>query len=415
MLSENQIEQLVERLVNRIELVNTYFLTKIGESIKAIRKLTPTQAQQLVNILKYGGNYQDIISEISRLTNLDIKEIDEIFYQFAKKDQKFYKQFYEYRNKPFIPIDENIALKSQVLSLANITKKEMANFMQTGALGYSIKDLDGKTVFYGLQETYNRVLDEALLNVGQGKETFDGAMTRIMKDIGGSGLKTLDFQNGRSIRLDSMVRQHLQSALRDLHNNIQEQFGKEFGSDGIEISVHSNPAPDHAETQGRHFSNKEYNKLQTIGVAKDYTGKTINMHRELVKTEASSLSFRPISQYNCYHYIFAIILGVNKPNYDEKELQDIIDQSNEKIEIDGKEYTKYECSQLQRNLERRIREQKDIQILAKASDNQDLIYESQQKITQLTKKYKELSEISGLPTKMDRLRVSGYKRVAIKK
>lgn len=408
MLSENQIEQLTERLVNRIQLANTYFLEEIGKSVKKLRGLTPTKAQELVQILKYGGNYQEIIDKISQLTNLDIKEIDEIFYQFAKKDQSFYKQFYEYRNKPFIPIQENETLKRQVLSLANITKQEMANFMRTQALGYSIKDSDGVTRFVGLQDTYSRVLDEAILNVGTGVDTFDNAMSRIMKDIGGSGLKTLDFKSGRSIRLDSMVRQHLQGALRELHNQNQELFGKEFGSDGVEISVHSNPAPDHAEVQGRQFSNEEFQKFQNNQDSKDYTEKVFTANFD-------GHDRRSISQYNCYHYIFAIILGVSKPNYNEKELRDIIEYSKEKIEIDGKEYTRYECSRLQRGLERRIREQKDIQILAKASGNETLMMESQYKINQLSRKYKQLSDVSGLPTKMDRLRISGYRKVSVKK
>ena len=60
MITEEQIELLVERLLNRIEEANTYFLMKMGSSIKKIRELTPTQAQQLVNILKYGGNYEEI-------------------------------------------------------------------------------------------------------------------------------------------------------------------------------------------------------------------------------------------------------------------------------------------------------------------------------------------------------------------
>ena len=42
----------------------------------------------------------------------------------------------------------------------------------------------------------------------------------------------------------------------------------------------------------------------------------------------------------------------------------------------------------------------------------ELIDESQQKITRLTKKYKELSDVSGLPTKMQRMRVPNYRRVA---
>ena len=61
-----------------------------------------------------------------------------------------------------------------------------------------------------------------------------------------------------------------------------------------------------------------------------------------------------------------------------------------------------------------VRKQKDAQIIAKASDNMKLVKESQEKITALTEKYRELSEASGLPTKMQRMRVSGYKRTKVK-
>ena len=123
-------------------------------------------------------------------------------------------------------------------------------------------------------------------------------------------------------------------------------------------------------------------------------------------------SYRPISEMNCYHRIFSIILGVSRPIKTDEELQQIRDENNKGFELDGKHYTNYHGTQLQRGLERKIREQKDIQILAKASNNTELIAESQSNITALTKKYKELAEISGLPTKAERLRVSGYKRVA---
>ena len=72
----------------------------------------------------------------------------------------------------------------------------------------------------------------------------------------------------------------------------------------------------------------------------------------------------------------------------------------------------YEGTQLQRKLETQIRKAKDQQIIAKASDNEELIYKSQDKITILTDKYKELSKVSGLSTRMDRMRVSQYRRKA---
>ena len=68
-------------------------------------------------------------------------------------------------------------------------------------------------------------------------------------------------------------------------------------------------------------------------------------------------------------------------------------------------------SQIQRRLETSIRKQKDLQIIGRASGNKEIVENAQRKITELTHKYKQVSDISGLPYKRDRLRVSNYKRV----
>ena len=408
-MNEETIELLTERLVNRINKANEFFLIKIGESVKKIRGLTPTQAHQLVQILKYNGNYEEIVNEILRLTNLNIQDIDAIFNEMAKKNYEFAEQFYKYRGVEYVPYNQNKALIRKVNALASITKQEMFNYARATNLGYSIKDLQGNIKFVGLKETYDRILDTAVLNVGTGVDTFDNAMSKIMKDIGGSGLKTVDYASGRSIRLDSAARMHLKGALRTLHNEIQKQVGEEFDFDGYEISVHSNPAVDHEKTQGRQFSIEEYEKLNNGLEAKDYKGNTYTLDHD------HKNGFRPISTMNCYHYVFSIVLGVNKPEYSEEQLQKIIDDNDKGAIIDGKHYTNYEITQLQRSFERKIRKQKDIQILAKASGNKELVKESQDRITQLTNKYKEISKISGLPTRMDRLKVAKYRRISAKK
>jgi len=409
MISEEQIELLVERLLNRIEEANTYFLMKMGSSIKKIRELTPSQAQQLVNILKYGGNYEDIIREIAKYTDLNIKDIDDIFSNYAKKDQLFYEKFYQYRNIPFVEYEQNEALKRQTEALANIVKNEMYNFTRANVLGYTIRDINGRVQFMGLRETYNRVLDEALLNVGQGKETFDSAMSRIMKDIGGSGLKTIQYESGRSIRLDSAIRMHLKGRLRELHNENQKILGAEFDSDGYEISVHSNPAIDHEKVQGRQFSLAEYDRLNSGLEAKDYKGNTYTLDHD------NKNGYRPISELNCYHYIFSIVLGVSEPEYSDKQLKEIIDSNNKGFEFEGKHYSLYDGEQLLRKVELELRKSKDTQILAYSSNNTELVGEMQSRITQLTSKYRDILKASGLKSKIERAKVSGYRRVNIAK
>lgn len=405
MLSERIIEQLTERLVNRIEKGNAYVLEQIGKSINKIGTLSPSKAQELAQILKYGGSYEKIVNRLAEITNLNVRDIYKIFDEVAKHDYKFAKQFYDYRGIDYIPYEQNIALQNQVKALASITAREYVNISNT--LAFTKKDKFGHIIYTELSRTYQNAIDEAVLAISQGKDTFQDQMYKIIRELGSSGLKTVDYANGRSMRLDSAIRMNIQGALRNLHNETQKILGKEFDSDGVEISVHSNPAPDHEEVQGRQFSNEEFEKFQNNLDSKDYQGKVFTANFE-------GHDRRSISEYNCYHYIFSIVLGVSKSEYTNEQLQEIINDNHKGFELDGKHYSNYEGTQFQRRLETEIRKTKDMQIIARASDSQELIQESQDKITALTHKYKELSDASGLPTKMQRLRVSGYKRVAIK-
>jgi len=424
MISEEQIEQIIEKLVDRIEQANTYFLMQIGKSVKQIKELTPTKALQLANILKYGGKYEDIVREIAKYTGLNIKDIDKIFSAYAKKDQLFYEKFYKYRDIPFVPYEDNIALQNEAMALSNLVKNTMYDFTRASVLGYTIRDLKGRPQFYGLRETFNRVIDEAVLNISQGKDTFDSAMYNILKDIGGSGLKTIEYQSGRKVRLDSAVRTYLKDNLNLLHNEMQEIYGEEFKYNGIEVSHHPNAAPDHIDTvDGKQFVlvDKIQEQIKD-GTEQEIKQEDIRGNQVKVKGKTyqdfnvinNSLD-RQVSTLNCRHTTFSIIVGISKPEYTEEQLKADKQKNMNGFDFDGKHYTMYEGTQLQRNIEKAIREQKDTQILAKASGNNELIADSQQKITQLTHKYRELSNMSGLPTKMERARVSGYKRTKIPK
>ena len=53
MLSQEVEEKLVDYLINRIEDTNSNILKKIGQTIKYMSTLTPSQAYQLGQLLKY--------------------------------------------------------------------------------------------------------------------------------------------------------------------------------------------------------------------------------------------------------------------------------------------------------------------------------------------------------------------------
>ena len=159
MIDERLIDKLVERLVDRIEEGNTYTLQKIGESIKKIGTLSPSKAQELGQILKYGGNYDKIVEKLAKITDLNVKDIYEIFEEVAKSDYAFAKQFYDYKGVKYIPYEQNIALQNQVKALARITANEYVNFSNTLAF---TKRVNGRVVYTDLARTYQDVIDKAV-------------------------------------------------------------------------------------------------------------------------------------------------------------------------------------------------------------------------------------------------------------
>lgn len=408
MLNNNQEEQLVQLLIDRINALNEDILEIIGNRIKEIGEMTPTQVHQINQMLMYNTDIDRIVQKLAEVSGMNVNDIYSLFEYSAKTNQDFARQFYKARGISYIPYAQNKALKDQVRAIAEITAKEYANISRTTAIGYTLKDLQGNVTFKDISSVYKDTIDKAILNVSQGKTTYQQEMRNAIKQIGQSGLKTIDYESGRSMRLDSAIRMNTLGGLRKLNNQVQEQFGEEFDSDGVEISVHTAPAEDHAEVQGHQFSNKEFKKLQETGIAKDYNGEIIDIHYKG--------NYRPISEYNCYHRPFRIVLGISKPLYTKRQLEEIKEKNNDGFNFDGKHFSMYQGTQLQRLIERRIREQKDIQILAKSSGDKELTLQSQTKITQLTTKYKQLCNVSGLPNQLKtRASVIGYKRINVAK
>ena len=403
MLNSNQEEQLVQLLIDRINALNEDILEIIGNRIKEIGEMTPTQVHQINQMLMYNTDIDRIIQKLAEVSGMNVNDIYSLFEYSAKTNQDFARQFYRARGISYIPYAQNKALKEQIRAIAKITAKEYANMSRTSAIGYTVKDLKGNLVFKDISSAYKDIIDKAILNVGQGKTTYQQEMRKAIKQIGQSGLKTIDYESGRSVRLDSAIRQNTLEGLRTLTNQIQEQFGEEFGADGVEVSHHINSAPDHIDTvDGKQFS------LNGDRVVKGKLYKDFN-------TVNNSLD-RQVSTLNCRHYIFSIVLGVNKPQYTDKQLEEDKKKNKEGFDFEGKHYSNYEGEQLQRLIEREIRKQKDIQILAKASGDKELTLQAQTKITQLTTKYKQLCNVSGLPNKLKtRASVVGYKRINVAK
>ena len=132
---------------------------------------------------------------------------------------------------------------------------------------------------------------------------------------------------------------NISDGVRQLNASYRDMQGKRFGSDGIELSAHGLCSPDHLPYQGKQYTNKEFERIQ------------------------SSLK-RPFFTMNCHHSKFPIIIGISSPAYSDKELMEIEQKSNEIVKYQlpgGKvvEKSRYEATQDQRRQETKIRRLKD--------------------------------------------------------
>lgn len=391
MQDEKALDKILERFYNRYNKYNTKVLETLGNAVKEFDGIKPSDAHRIAQKLKYGTDIDVLVNELSEITKKSNEEIYELLDKVAKDNIDFAKTYEEAKSKRLINYESNEQLQGIVEAIAKETTKNMANITNTRAIGFTL-DKDGKTIFKPLKRAYNDLIDEAVYNVSTGTQNYQSAMTNVIKQLANSGVRVnenkIQYKSGYTRRIDTAVRQNVLDGVKQTNIKIQEQVGKKLGSDGVEISAHGLCAEDHLDIQGRQFSNEEFEKIQ------------------------DTLA-RPIGTYNCRHFIFSIILGVNEPSYPESLLEEYRRQSTKTINYDGKEYTKYEATQVQRKMETQIRKEKDKQIIAKASGNKDLISESQRNITSYTNKYMDFSKKAGLDVYKERLKVSGYKRVNV--
>ena len=393
MPDDKNLDVVLEKFYNRYNQFNTKILKKMGKTIKLFDGISPSEAHILAQQLKYGTDIDDLINELSTISGKSAIEVQQLLDKVAEENVNFAEAYYKAQNKEFIKYKDNKQLQRYVNAIKNETGEMFYNISKASNIGFVFKDSRGRTIFKPIKDVYNDLIDEAVINVSTGQKDYYSAMRNVINQLADSGVKVHEdsilYKSGYNRRIDSSVRQHILDSVRQTNIKIQEEVGREFGSDGVEVSAHSPCAEDHLPINGRQFSKKEFERIN------------------------SNLD-RPVGWYNCRHFVFSIILGVNKPEYSKKELHQMEIDSKEKIEYEGKTYTKYQATQTQRKLETEIRRQKDRQIIARSSGDKEEIAKAQEKITILTRKYKDFSNNAGLPVYIGRMRVSGYKRVSTK-
>lgn len=404
MLSENSINYLIQPIIDRQESINTFVLNTIASRVGEIGKISPEDLRRLKLLVIFGADIREMNSTLADMSKLQVRDIKGLIKDVAIETHTDAKPLYDYRHKSFVPYDKNIKLQRIVTSIGNQTAQTYTNLSNSKATGFLIRDLKhpGQLKFQSINDTYQTIMDEAIQSVKSGVD-YRVAMRKALKQLADSGIRRLYWDSGYTQRLDTAVRRNLLDAVRQIDQGVEDLIGKETGATGKELSAHINSAPDHEPFQGHQFTNKQYARLQS------------NEDFEDIQSRHFSGVERIIGQWNCRHVARSIIVGVTKPKYTTEQLDKMIeDNAKGYTTPDGKHMTMYECTQMQRQLETKIRYAKDEQMALQAANDIIGARAARKKVVDLLAEYKKFSADCGLRPQLDRARVIGYRAIKIK-
>lgn len=380
-----KLEEYAQKIFNRENEFNTYVLETIGRRMKATGQLSAYDQQALKNIADISGDMKAITKKLAEITEMNIKEVEEIYTKVIEDGVNSYKPLYDFKNMKFVPFKDNEFAQVLVNHWVKETTQEMVNLSRTKALCFDKYDLYGNVIgSTPLEGAFQQAIDDAVIAVSSGNIDFNSAMRKTIEDLGGSGVK-VHYGSGVNRSLSAMIRQNLLYGAKQSAQAYDDYMGEELSCDGFEVDAHSGCRPSHMFMQGKMYS---------------FNGdKVING----VHYPDGAEALKALEDYGCLHFKMAVILGVSEPRYSKEELDRIERETTELIEFDGKKKTLYEWKQTQRRLERAVRTQNDKRNLARAAGNNVYAEDCDGRIKVYRDKYDELCDKVGLEKRYDRM------------
>ena len=366
------LDGLIDKLRRRSGKVSEFWLKSIGQRLRKLKGLDPSDAAGIAAI----RNDRTLIS--------DLEDAMRAAGEDTVRDAKALLKTAARLSADAAPVAQDLAMEEWISGVAEATQGTLQNIARTSTV--AVVSPDG-IVTPG--EAYVAAVDEVAAQLAGGEDGLKRATRKVCEQLADSGLSVVEYESGRVEELGAATERNLKQAVHEVYQGVQRRVGQEYGADGVEISAHADCAPDHLDIQGLQFTNEEYEQVN--GALR-----------------------RKIGTWNCRHVVYSIIVGVTPPTYSPEELAEMRAKATAVQEFDGKQMTVYEATQAQRRLEREIRRQKNRTIIAKAAGDDEMRQAAQMKIDQLTGKYKELSDSFGIPTKAERMSVSGYRPTGTK-
>lgn len=335
-----QYEPSADRIIALYQQLEDDILSAVIRRILKMGYVSEASKHQLEVLQAAGLLYDDIVQLIADRTDACTAQVKALFEDAGVQTVAIDNSLHEAAGALPIDIRQDSSTRQVLEAGYKKTLGTMQNLVSTTATQ--------------TQTAFIQTCDRIYMQVSSGAFSYQEAIMNALRALADTGAEVV-YPTKHKDRMDVAVRRCVLTGVSQTAAAVSLRQAEDAGCYLMEITAHSGARPDHAKWQGQ---------LVTI-TGKD-AGKIIDGLRVFTLSEIGYGSGEGFKGWNCRHNWHAYYPGFSTPNYTPEELKRLDEPC---ISYNGKLYTEYEVSQMQRAQERRVRAWKRRCITAQESVN----------------------------------------------
>ena len=330
MLTPDQLEALPRRFVQLWQQVEDDILQDIARRMKSLGvldPLTPTAIWQALRLAETRAVRSNTVATLARYTGKSRAEIKRLLETAGAQTLAADDAVYTAAGLDPPPINQSPAL----LNLLN------AGYRQTCGTWQNLTATTANTVTGAFEDRLSR----AWGLISTGALDYNTAIRRTVGDLADT-IPYITYPSGHTDTLEVAARRAVLTGVNQTCAKLQLARMEEMDCEFVEVTAHEGARPTHAVWQGRVY----------------HRGGAVVQDGERYEDFETATGYGTgpgLCGWNCRHNFYPFYPGVSVRNYTDERLAEL-DARN--IPYGGGLYTKYEITQMQRALERRVRKYK---------------------------------------------------------
>lgn len=383
--SPDLLDAMPEELTELFRALEITLLEEICSRLKASDQLNEVTVQDIRVLRSHGIDLKEIEKAIRKTSGISETKLNELLDDVVERNQKYYTELIDLAH---ITQPETLVSVEDTWAIYEQTKQTMRNI--TRSMGFLV---DAGRTMLSPAKAYQWALDNATMQIQSGAINYNQAIKTAVKQLADSGLTVVDYESGHRDQIDVAARRAVMTGVNQICAKYTEESAQYLETLYFEVSAHagardkpgSSPWSSHKDWQGKVYSIRAGDIYPSI-------------------YEVCGLgAVDGLEGANCRHRRNVWVEGVSERTYTDEQLEHIDDGLG--CTFDGKTYTAYEATQMQRRVERQIRAQKRLVNAYKAADLTDDATVANIKLRRLNAKYRGFSKAAGLPEQPERLKV----------